>query len=64
MVHSLMQQATAHVQAGITNDERLTCIRKVVAGGADSMRAQAIPEPLVVQRAVMRDALVTMPELQ
>lgn len=64
MVHSPTRQATAHVQTGITDDQRLTCIRKVVAKDADRMRAQAIPEPLVVQRPVMRDAPVTMPEWQ
>lgn len=51
MVQSLMHQ-TAHAQAGITNGEQLDAIREVVAGGvSSSMRAQAIPEPLVVQRA-------------
>ena len=45
-----MQQTAAYVQT--TNAEQFASIRKVIAGGvSSSMRAQAIPEPLVVQRA-------------
>ena len=52
MVQSLMEQATAHVPTGTTNAEQLAGIREVIAGGvSSSMRAQAIPEPLVVDRA-------------
>ena len=52
MVQSLMQQAALHVRTGTTNGEQLASIRKVIAGGvSSSMRAHAIPEPLVVQRA-------------
>jgi glutamate-1-semialdehyde 2,1-aminomutase len=52
MVQSLMQQATARAYTGTTNAEQLDSIREVIAGGvSSSMRAQAIPEPLVVQRA-------------
>jgi len=52
MVQSLMQQAIAHVQTDTTNGEQLASIREVIAGGvSSSMRAHAIPEPLVVQRA-------------
>ncbi len=44
-----MQQTPAHVQ---TNARQFASITEVVAGGvSSSMRAQAIPEPLVVQRA-------------
>ena len=52
MVQSFMQEATAHVQTGTTNAKQLAAISEVIAGGvSSSMRAQAIPEPLVVQRA-------------
>src|ERR1700756_159573 len=52
MVQSLMEQAAAHVDTGSTNDKELAPISEVIAGGvSSSMRAQAIPEPLVVQRA-------------
>src|ERR1700731_4051149 len=45
-----MQQTTAYAQT--TNASQFASIREVVAGGvSSSMRAQAIPEPLVVQRA-------------
>jgi glutamate-1-semialdehyde 2,1-aminomutase len=45
-----MQQTAAYVQT--TNAEQFASIREVIAGGvSSSMRAQAIPEPLVVQRA-------------
>ena len=45
-----MQQTATYVQT--TNAEQFASIREVVAGGvSSSMRAQAIPEPLVVQRA-------------
>ena len=50
MVQSLMRQAEGNVQSGTTNAEELAAIREVIAGGvSSSMRAQAIPEPLVVQ---------------
>jgi glutamate-1-semialdehyde 2,1-aminomutase len=46
-----MQQTPAHVQT-TTNTEQFDSIREFIAGGvSSSMRAQAIPEPLVVQRA-------------
>jgi glutamate-1-semialdehyde 2,1-aminomutase len=45
-----MQQTAAYVQT--TNAEQFASIREVIPGGvSSSMRAQAIPEPLVVQRA-------------
>ena len=45
-----MQQTAAYVQT--TNTEQFASIREVIAGGvSSSMRALAIPEPLVVQRA-------------
>ena len=45
-----MQQKAAYVKA--TNAEQFASIREVIAGGvSSSMRAQAIPEPLVIQRA-------------
>jgi glutamate-1-semialdehyde 2,1-aminomutase len=45
-----MQQTAAYVQT--TNTEQFASIREVIAGGvSSSMRAAAIPEPLVVQRA-------------
>jgi glutamate-1-semialdehyde 2,1-aminomutase len=45
-----MQQTAAHVQT--TNTEQFASIQEVIAGGvSSSMRAHAIPEPLVVQRA-------------
>jgi len=49
MVQSLMQE-TAHT--GTTNAKQFYAISEVIAGGvSSSMRAHAIPEPLVVQRA-------------
>src|SRR5580658_1644741 len=52
MGQSLMQQAMAQVGTGTTNAQQLAAISEVIAGGvSSSMRAQAIPEPLVVQRA-------------
>src|SRR3984893_5954196 len=52
MVQSLMPQAIADVDTSTTNAEQLASIREVIAGGvSSSMRAHAIPEPLVVQRA-------------
>jgi glutamate-1-semialdehyde 2,1-aminomutase len=46
-----MQQTPAPVQT-TTNAEQFASIQEVIAGGvSSSMRAQAIPEPLVVQRA-------------
>jgi glutamate-1-semialdehyde 2,1-aminomutase len=52
VVQSFMREATGHLQAGITNGAQLASISEVIAGGvSSSMRAQAIPEPLVVQRA-------------
>jgi glutamate-1-semialdehyde 2,1-aminomutase len=52
MVQSLMQQEPSHAYTGITNAKQLASISEVIAGGvSSSMRAQAIPEPLVVQRA-------------
>jgi glutamate-1-semialdehyde 2,1-aminomutase len=48
---SPMQQTTARPQT-TTNAEQFASIREVISGGvSSSMRAQAIPEPLVVQRA-------------
>ena len=45
-----MQQTATHLQT--TNAGQFASIREVIAGGvSSSMRAQAIPEPLVVQRA-------------
>ncbi|HTU74337.1 MAG TPA: aminotransferase class III-fold pyridoxal phosphate-dependent enzyme [Trebonia sp.] len=45
-----MQQTAISVQT--TNAEQFASIREVIAGGvSSSMRAQAIPEPLVIQRA-------------
>ena len=45
-----MQQTATHLQT--TNAEQFASIQEVIAGGvSSSMRAQAIPEPLVVQRA-------------
>jgi glutamate-1-semialdehyde 2,1-aminomutase len=45
-----MRQTAAHAET--TNAEQLASIREFIAGGvSSSMRAQAIPEPLVVQRA-------------
>ncbi len=45
-----MQHTTANVHT--TNADQFASIREVVAGGvSSSMRAHAIPEPLVVQRA-------------
>jgi glutamate-1-semialdehyde 2,1-aminomutase len=45
-----MQQTAAYVQT--TNTEQFASTQEVIAGGvSSSMRAQAIPEPLVVQRA-------------
>ena len=52
VVESFMREAAGHLQTGITNGAQLAAIREVIAGGvSSSMRAQAIPEPLVVQRA-------------
>ena len=52
VVQSFMREATGHPQTGITNGAQLASISEVIAGGvSSSMRAQAIPEPLVVQRA-------------
>ncbi|MGH3250989.1 MAG: aspartate aminotransferase family protein [Trebonia sp.] len=46
-----MEQTAAYVQT-MTNAEQFASIGEVVAGGvSSSMRAAAIPEPLVVQRA-------------
>ena len=46
-----MQQMTTPVQM-TTNAAQFAAIREVIAGGvSSSMRSQAIPEPLVVQRA-------------
>jgi glutamate-1-semialdehyde 2,1-aminomutase len=46
-----MQQMTTPVQM-TTNADQFAAIQEVVAGGvSSSMRSQAIPEPLVVQRA-------------
>src|ERR1700685_4114527 len=48
---SPMQQTAARPQT-TTNAEQFASIREVISGGvSSSMRAQAIPEPLVVQRA-------------
>src|SRR3984893_9854526 len=45
-----MPQTATHLQ--MTNAEQFASIQEVIAGGvSSSMRAQAIPEPLVVQRA-------------
>lgn len=45
-----MQKLAVHAQT--TNNEEFAAIQEVIAGGvSSSMRAQAIPEPLVVQRA-------------
>jgi glutamate-1-semialdehyde 2,1-aminomutase len=52
MVESLVQEEIADVYTGTTNAKQFDAIREVIAGGvSSSMRAQAIPEPLVVQRA-------------
>ena len=52
MVNSFVREATGHAQTGTTNSAELAAIREVIAGGvSSSMRAQAIPEPLVIQRA-------------
>ena len=52
MGQSLMQEETAYGHLGTTNAKQFDAIREVIAGGvSSSMRAQAIPEPLVVQRA-------------
>src|ERR1700726_1842803 len=49
-MESHMQQTAVNVQT--TNAGQFASIREVVAGGvSSSMRARAIPEPLVVQRA-------------
>ncbi|MDX6340132.1 MAG: glutamate-semialdehyde -aminomutase, partial [Trebonia sp.] len=46
-----MQQTAVQVPT-TTNAGQFASIREVIAGGvSSSMRAQAIPEPLVVQRA-------------
>jgi glutamate-1-semialdehyde 2,1-aminomutase len=52
MDQSLVQEEAAHADTGTTNAKQFDAIREVIAGGvSSSMRAQAIPEPLVVQRA-------------
>jgi glutamate-1-semialdehyde 2,1-aminomutase len=52
MAHSFAGEAAGLVPTGTTNAAELDRIREVIAGGvSSSMRAQAIPEPLVVQRA-------------
>jgi glutamate-1-semialdehyde 2,1-aminomutase len=52
MAHSFAGEAAGRVPTGTTNAAELEGIREVIAGGvSSSMRAQAIPEPLVVQRA-------------
>jgi glutamate-1-semialdehyde 2,1-aminomutase len=52
MVESLVPEEVADVYAGTTNAKQFDAIREVIAGGvSSSMRAQAIPEPLVVRRA-------------
>lgn len=52
MGQSLMQQETERVYTDTTNAKQLASISEVIAGGvSSSMRAHAIPEPLVVQRA-------------
>jgi glutamate-1-semialdehyde 2,1-aminomutase len=52
VVNSFVREATGRAQTGTTNGAELASIREVIAGGvSSSMRAQAIPEPLVVQRA-------------
>jgi glutamate-1-semialdehyde 2,1-aminomutase len=52
VVQSFLQEAPGYVQTGVTNGAQLAAIGEVIAGGvSSSMRAQAIPEPLVVQRA-------------
>ena len=52
MVQSFMPQELADVYTSTTNAKQFDSIREVIAGGvSSSMRAHAIPEPLVVQRA-------------
>ena len=52
MVNSFVREATGRAQTGTTNGAEHSSISEVIAGGvSSSMRAQAIPEPLVVQRA-------------
>ena len=52
MVQSLMHEEIADVYTSTTNAKQLAAISEVIAGGvSSSMRAFAIPEPLVVQRA-------------
>jgi glutamate-1-semialdehyde 2,1-aminomutase len=52
MVQSQVQQKVADGQTATTNAKQFDAISEVIAGGvSSSMRAQAIPEPLVVQRA-------------
>src|ERR1700761_1780147 len=52
MGQSLMQEETTYGHLGTTNAKQFDAIREVIAGGvSSSMRAHAIPEPLVVQRA-------------
>jgi glutamate-1-semialdehyde 2,1-aminomutase len=47
-----MQEEVAGVYTSTTNAKQFDAIREVIAGGvSSSMRAQAIPEPLVVERA-------------
>jgi glutamate-1-semialdehyde 2,1-aminomutase len=52
VVDSFAREATGQVHTGTTNRAELAAISEVIAGGvSSSMRAQAIPEPLVVRRA-------------
>src|SRR5580658_3515297 len=52
MGQSVMQEEVAGVYTSTTNAKQFDTIREVIAGGvSSSMRAQAIPEPLVVERA-------------
>jgi glutamate-1-semialdehyde 2,1-aminomutase len=52
VVQSFVQEVTEYVPTGTTNGAQLASIGEVIAGGvSSSMRAQAIPEPLVVRRA-------------
>jgi glutamate-1-semialdehyde 2,1-aminomutase len=52
MGQSVMQEEVAGVYTSTTNAKQFDAIREVIAGGvSSSMRAQAIPEPLVVERA-------------
>jgi glutamate-1-semialdehyde 2,1-aminomutase len=52
MGQSVMQEEVAGVYTSTTNAKQFDAIREVIAGGvSSSMRVQAIPEPLVVERA-------------